>query len=422
CARKYGVLPHVRCGENVVRAEYDAASCTWTVHTSAGRRYRARVLIGGTGGLSNPAYPSIPGLEKFRGRRFHSAAWDHDFDLRGKRVAVIGTGASAIQFVPQIAPKVAQLALYQRSAPWIVSKADRRVSSLEQALFRRFPGTQKLMRQALYWKLESRALAFVVKPELMAQAERMARQHIEQQIADPALRSRVTPNYQIGCKRILLSDDYYPALTRPNVELVTTPIREANERGLVTEDGSERAVDAILFGTGFKAQEFISRGAFIGTGGVDLLDTWRDGMEAYKGATVSGFPNLFFICGPNTGLGHNSIIYMIESAVAYILDAVQAMRKNGWAAVDVRPDAQAAYNANLQTKLGTAIWQSGCKSWYLNENGRNTALWPDFTFRFRKLTRSFDAEAYRTFRSAHTAKPATDFGSRPEPLEASATL
>jgi cation diffusion facilitator CzcD-associated flavoprotein CzcO len=408
CANKYGILPHVRCGENVVRAEYDESSCTWTVHTSTGGTYRARVVVSGMGGLSNPAYPQIPGLDRFEGRSFHSAAWDHDFDLRGKRVAVIGTGASAIQFVPQIAPQVEKLFVYQRSAPWIVSKADRRVTRLEQALFRKLPFMQGLMRQALYWKLESRAFAFVVKPELMQQAERMAKNHIEKQVRDPELRRKVTPDYQIGCKRILLSDDYYPALTRPNVDLITTPIREVGAHSVIDQNGNERPVDAIVFGTGFRTQDFIERGAFTGVGGTDIVDAWRGGIEAYKGATVSGFPNLFFICGPNTGLGHNSIIYMIEAACSYILDAIVTMRERGWAAVDVRPEVQAAYNRDLQAKLGTAIWQSGCKSWYLDENGRNTALWPDFTFRFKKLTRSFDAEAYRPVRLGDVVAAGSD--------------
>jgi cyclohexanone monooxygenase len=415
CATKYGILPHVRCNENVVRAEYDDRSCTWTVHTSAGHTYRARVLVSGMGGLSNPAYPQIPGLDQFEGRSFHSATWDHDYDLRGKRVAVIGTGASAIQFVPQIAPKVGKLHLFQRSAPWIVSKPDRRVTRLEKALFQRFPFTQGLMRQALYWRLESRAFAFVVRPELMQQAERMARNHLENQVRDPELLRKVTPDYQIGCKRILLSDDYYPALARPNVEVVTTPIAEVRAHGVVDREGREREVDAIIFGTGFKTQQFVERGAFFGAGGTDIVDAWQGGMEAYKGATVSGFPNLFFICGPSTGLGHNSIIYMIEAAVSYVLDAIVTMQRRGWAAVDVRPDAQAAFNRDLQAKLGTAIWQKGCKSWYLDENGRNTTLWPDFTFRFKKLTRTFDPDAYRPVRLADASVTAAD-AQAPAPL------
>jgi len=395
CADKHGIAPHIRFDSEVTRAEWSEADGLWTVRTSSGAEHRARVLVSAMGALSNPAYPAIEGLDRFEGARFHSASWDHDCDLGGKRVAVIGTGASAIQFVPQIVPRAGRVDLYQRTPPWIVPKPDRRVTRFERFLFRRLPFTQRLLRTAIYWKLESRVLAFAVNPKLMKIAQRAARHHMRRQVKDPELRRKLTPDYTIGCKRILISDDFYPAVSRPHVELVTDAIREVRARSLVTADGRERAADAMIFGTGFKVQEAVPRGTIIGRGGLDLVDAWKTGVEAYKGTAVAGFPNLFFILGPNTGLGHSSMVYMIESQVTYVVDAVRQMLANGWRAVDVSVDAQAAYNRALQARQVGAVWATGCKSWYLDERGRNTALWPGFTFRFRRETRRFDRDRYR---------------------------
>jgi cyclohexanone monooxygenase len=232
------------------------------------------------------------------------------------------------------------------------------------------------------------------KPFLMKQAERLAKSYIASQIPDPDLQRKVTPDYTMGCKRILLADDYYPALARPNVDVITDSIREVRQHGIVTVDGTEHPVDAIVFGTGFTVQNLVPKGFFIGTGGRDITDVWEGGLEAYKGTTVAGFPNLFFIAGPNTGLGHTSMVFMIESQIAYVMDALDRMRKNGWASVDVKPEVQAAYNANLQNKHTGAVWKSGCRSWYLDARGRNTTLWPGFTFVFRRETATFDAAAY----------------------------
>jgi cation diffusion facilitator CzcD-associated flavoprotein CzcO len=394
CADKHGLAPHIRFGAEVVKTEWSEEQGLWHLHTASGAVHRARVLVSAMGALSNPAYPAIDGLDRFQGARFHSATWDHGFDLDGKRVAVIGTGASAIQFVPQIAPRVAQLDVYQRTPPWIIPRLDRPVSAFERFLFRRLPFTQRLRRSAIYWKLESRVLAFAVNPRLMKIAERTARRHMRRQVTDGELRRKLTPDYTIGCKRILISDDYYPAFSRPSVALVTDPVREVRARSVVTADGRERETEAIIFGTGFTVQEPVRPGAVVGRGGVDLTAAWKGGMEAYKGTAVSGFPNLFFILGPNTGLGHSSMIYMIESQVAYVVDAVRQMIANRWSAVDVSADAQAAYNRALEARQRGAVWQTGCKSWYLDRNGRNTALWPGFTFRFRRQTRRFDAAAY----------------------------
>ena len=403
-AVKHELLSHVRFGADVVNARYDEQAQRWTVQTRDGRSFTARVLISGMGGLSTPAYPELPGIERFRGQSFHSAHWDHDYDLRGKRVAVVGTGASAIQFVPQIQKQVAKLDLYQRTPPWIMPKPDREIGDTERGLYRRFPILQRLHRAAIYAFLESRVLGFVVSPAIMKLAENVARRHINKYIKDPVLRAKLTPDFTFGCKRVLISDDYYPALAQKNVDVIDTGIREVRAHSVVTNDGVERPVDCIIYGTGFKAQEPLPRGAVFGRGGQDILDAWQQGAEAYKGTTVAGFPNFFMIVGPNTGLGHSSMVYMIESQVAYILDAVKQIRRGGWSAVDVRPERQSAYNARLQSRLQKAIWTAGgCKSWYLNENGKNTTLWPGFTFVFRRQVARFDVRDYHVEKAAVAA-------------------
>lgn len=396
CTDKHDLRRRIRFGTRVDRCELDEANRLWILTSSTGERFRARVLVAGVGALHVPAYPTLPGRDRFLGKSFHSAEWDESYPLEGKRVAVIGTGASAIQFVPQIAPIVQHLALFQRTPPWIIPKPDRAITKAEQWLFERVPSLQRAARAAIYWQLESRVLAFVKYPRLMKLAALVAKHHIERQIADPELARKVTPAYEIGCKRILISDDYYPALCRPNVDVMTAPIREIDERGVVTNDGVHHDVDAILYGTGFDVQHPIPRGAIIGRGGRDLIDAWPEGPEAYLGITVSGFPNLFFLLGPNTALGHSSVIYMIESQVAYVMDALRTMRDGGLSEVDVKPEVQRRFNDDLKRRHAGAIWSSGCRSWYLNEHGRNTTLWPGATFRYRALTRSFDVESYHT--------------------------
>ena len=318
-------------------------------------------------------------------------------------MAVIGTGASAIQFVPQLQKLAGTVDLYQRTPPWIMPKPDRRISALEQRLFKRLPQAQRAIREAIYWSLEGRVLGFVLNPKAMKLPELLARRHIRKQIKDPELRAKVTPDFAFGCKRVLISDDYYPALAQANVEVISTGVREVKAHSIVTSDGVERPVDCIVYGTGFKAQDPLPRGAIFGRQGQDLLDAWKDGPEAYLGTSIHGFPNLFMLVGPNTGLGHSSMVYMIESQIAYVLDALKTMRREGLSEVEVKAPVQARYNQSLQKQLGKAIWASGCKSWYVNANGKNTTLWPGFTFRFRQATRHFKLGDYRVSRVAETA-------------------
>ncbi|WP_293368881.1 NAD(P)/FAD-dependent oxidoreductase [Nevskia sp.] len=394
CADKYDLRRHIVFGANVQQARYDDRAATWTVTTADGRSYSANVLVSGMGGLSNPAMPNVKGLEKFKGKAFHSAHWDHNYDLTGKKVAVIGTGASAIQFVPQIQKAAGRVDLYQRTAPWIMPKPDREIGPTERKLYKTLPAVQNAYRKAIYWALESRVLGFAVNPKLMGLVEGIARGHIRKQIKAPELRAKVTPDYTIGCKRILISNDYYPALAEANVEVITDSIAEVRANSVVDANGVERKVDAIIYGTGFKAQDPMPRGTVFGRGGVDLLDAWKNGPEAYLGLSVAGFPNFFMLVGPNTGLGHNSMVFMIESQVAYVMDALKTMRVQNLRAVDVKPDAQVTFNKGIQGQLSKTVWTSGCKSWYVDANGKNTTLWPGFTFVYRGKTRRFKTDQY----------------------------
>ena len=394
CVGRFGLWPHIRRDHALQDATWDDAAHRWRIATDGGP-LTADVLILATGPLSEPVTPAIPGLDRFAGTIFHSARWDHRHDLTGERVAVVGTGASAIQFVPQIQPQVGQLILFQRTPPWIVPRLDRPVLARRRALYRALPLAQRLRRWQLYWRRELSAIAFVRQPERFADAEGIAARHLARQVPDPALRAKLTPNYRMGCKRILLSDDFYPALTRENVAVVTAQIREVRAHSIVAEDGTERPVDTIILATGFRATDPPFAAQVRGRDGRSLADAWRDGQRAYLGTTVAGFPNLFICLGPNTGLGHSSMIVMIESQVAYIRDALRTLARQNLAAVEVRADVQEAHNADVQRHMARTIWSTGCKSWYLDAHGRNTTLWPGFTWQYRLKTRRFDAQSYR---------------------------
>ena len=394
CAERFGVLPHVRLGQEVTSLEWDDDAAHWHVRTPT-TAMTADVVVAGVGALSEPSVPALPGLERFEGTVFHSATWDHEHDLRGRRVAVVGTGASAIQFVPQIQPLVERLTLFQRTPPWVLPRRNRRYGRLERLCYRRLPFLQYLARAAIYLGHETFVLGFTRSRGLMRLGRRAAVAHLRRQVPDPALREKLTPDYVLGCKRVLLSDDYYPSLTQSNVEVVTAGIGEVTAGGVVTADGVEHEVDTIIFGTGFHVTDFPAARRIRGRHGRVLADAWRQGVEAYLGTTVAGFPNLFLMTGPNTGLGHSSMVYMIESQTAYVLDAIGQMERRGAAVVEVRPEVQARFNAELAGRSEGTVWTGGgCRSWYLDERGRNTTLWPGFTFEFRRRTRRFDTESY----------------------------
>jgi cation diffusion facilitator CzcD-associated flavoprotein CzcO len=402
-AQRFDLMPHIRFGHEVQGATWDEDAALWRIETAQGP-LTARFVVAGQGGLSDPAIPDLPGLERFQGPAFHSAQWDHDHELDGERVAVIGTGASSIQFIPYIQPKVGKLTLFQRTPPWVMPHPDRPIRDSEKRLFRRLPFTQKLFRAAIYAFFESRVVPFTKAPGLMKAGERIALRHMAQDVPDKELRRKLTPHYRMGCKRVLMSNTYYQALAQPNAEVVTDAIREVRERSIVTADGVEHEVDTIIFGTGFKVTDLPMADWVRGRDGRTLAEVFQGSPEGYLGTTVAGFPNLFLLTGPNTGLGHNSIVYVLESQFNYVLSALRTLKRRGAGVFDVKPEVQQRYNAELQEQLKGTVWNTGgCSSWYLDRNGRNTVLWPTWTWKYRLRTRRFDAESYRLERVGSNA-------------------
>lgn len=383
CSHKQGLREKIWFGCALAEARFDEAQDLWQVRTSDGRAFSTRVLVSAMGPLSRPAIPQLPGLESFAGKVFHSARWDHSFEPRGQRVAVIGTGASAIQFVPRLQASAEQLLLFQRTPAWVLPKPDRPFTPAELDRLRRIPGWRRLFRWMIYWRQEFTGLGFLAAPSLMARAQSLATRFLKKHIKDPALRARLLPDYTMGCKRILLSNDYYPALAQPNVQVhAMDALQGVTARGLLIE-GREVPVDAIVFGTGFRTTDLLTPLRLIGRGGVDLNEVWaRDGLGAHNGVCVAGFPNLFLLLGPNTGLGHNSAVFMIETQARYVLKALDRLRARGASAVEVRPQAQQAFAQEMDRRTRGTVWKSGCRSWYLDARGRNVTLWPGFTFSY----------------------------------------
>ena len=395
CVTDFGLEAKIRLDAEVETAKYHEAQGHWEIALSNGETLRARALVSAVGGLSRPAIPEIEGLADFEGRVFHTAAWDADCDLAGKRVAVVGTGASAIQLVPQLARTAKRVTVFQRTPPWVVPKHDRPIRRWERWLMHKAPVTQRLFRAFLYWRQELLGVGFTLSARLMAYGHYQARRHIEQSIANPELRDAVTPDYQIGCKRVLLSDDYYPSLERENVKLVARGVAGFTRDGVVDADGAETKSDVVIFATGFNAVDPLSPTRIYGRGGRELAEDWKDGPEAYLGISVSGYPNLFLLMGPNTGLGHNSVIFMIESQIRYSASLIKALLADRDRDIEVRSEVQSAFNQKLQSSFAGSVWSSGCKSWYQTDSGRQFAIWPGFTFMYwfrtlRPRYRDFD--------------------------------
>ena len=396
----FGLGPDLRLDTEVLRAAWDDAALLWRVSTSGGD-LTADVLISACGGLTEPAYPRIPDTEEFTGDAMHTARWDHDVDLRGKRVAVVGTGASAIQVVPAIAPIAKEVVLLQRTPPWVLPRRDRAVPAWYRSLLSASPTLQRTMREASSWAREVQLLSFTRQGPFRAMGERMARRHLEKQIPDPVLRERVTPRYDMGCKRILISDDYFLALMRDNVT-VASALQRVTATGVVDADGAEHPVDVIVWATGFKVLDPPLADRIVGRDGDTLAQAFdRNGMSAYRGTTVAGFPNLYILQGPNTGLGHSSVVLMSEAQIDYLVPAVASGLVH-----EVDPARQEAYRDEIDQRLATTVWQQGgCSSWYQNGHGRNVALWPGSTHGFARSMRRFDPDAYRV-RRGRLGRPA----------------
>ncbi|MDX6350762.1 MAG: hypothetical protein QOF84_5552 [Streptomyces sp.] len=402
----FGLRPHIRFNSEVQQARWDGEARLWRLRTAQGE-LTADLVISATGPLSDPRLPDIPGLDSFPGAVFHSSRWDHDYDLKGKRVAMVGTGASAIQIVPSIQPEVKSLTVVQRTPPWVMPKMDRGINKAEQWLHHQIPATAKARRGLLWLVREFQVGAFVKRPKLMKAAEQLAKSNMRRSIKDPELRAKLTPDYTIGCKRILLSNDYYPALAQPNTELVASGLKEVRGSTIVMADGTEREVDAIVFGTGFHVTDMPIGDRVIGADGRSLAEHWKDGMAALRGCTVDGFPNLLLIIGPNSGLGNSSMILMIEASLNYVAEYLRALDTTGAYALDAKPDAVRSWNTEMQRRMARTVWTTGgCKSWYLDSNGRNTTAWPGTTAEFRRATRRLKLEEYALLRTAPASAPA----------------
>ena len=418
CASHYGIMPHIRFDHAVQSCAWDEDARRWRISTSK-ETITADVVVAAAGALSEPSVPKIPGLETFEGPAFHSARWDHGVDLTGRRVAVVGTGASSIQFVPEIQPKVGKLDVFQRTPPWILPRSNPSLTAGQRKAFRSFPILQQLARGQIYAITELFGLGFR-HPALMKPLQRAALGYLESCVPDPVLRAKLTPSYTLGCKRILFSSKYLPTLVKSNVEVVTEGIKEVRARSIVTRDGQERPVDAVIFGTGFYVSD-LPFGKYVqGRGGRTLDDVWQGSPQAHLGTTVSGFPNFFFLLGPNTGLGHTSVVYMIESQIAHITSALRYMRDHRIGTVEPRAEAQAAFVAEIDDRLQRTVWnQGGCASWYIDKTGRNSTLWPDATWRFRRRVKNFNPAEYllddaADSRPSATVRPArTRAGARP---------
>ena len=406
CTRRFGIRDRIHLDCEMREATWEEAEQRWRIDTSRGEVF-ARVLVVAPGLLSEPKTPDIPGLDTFEGETVHTARWGEGRDFAGERVAVVGTGATAVQLVPRLQPEVERLYVLQRTPPWVLPLLDRAVGDRLKRLYRAVPAAQDVARGFVYSLREPLAVPMAIAPKLAKLLEAVSRAHLRRQVRDRELRRTLTPDYVVGCKRMLLTNAWYPALTSANVELITEGLEEIRGRILVGSHGTEREVDAIIFATGFTPTDPPIAHALRGTDGRTLAEAWDGSPQAYLGTTVAGFPNLFFMYGPNTNLGHNSIIYMLESQYEYLMRAMRAMRDRGLGRIEVREDVQRAFNEGVQRRLKSTVWNSGrCASWYLDADGENPVMWSDFTFRFRRLAKGFDLDEH------HVAARARDGAGR----------
>lgn len=403
--KNYELNPLIQFNKEVISTIYNENECHWDVHLKDGQHLQAQFLIFASGPLHIPQIPNIKGIEKFKGEIFHSASWNHQYDLNGKAIASIGTGGSAIQYIPEIAPKTEQLYVFQRTAAWVIPRDERQYNALDKRLFEKFDWFRKLHRARLYWSNESRVVP-IVKPQMMKLGQKLATAFIHYQVKNKSIAKKLTPDYTMGCKRILVSNKYYPTFNRPNVELVTDAIEQITEDSIIIKDGSKRKIDCLIYGTGFITDPRIYLKSFqcYGENNLELKDAWQEGAESYLGMSTKGFPNLFQLLGPNTVLGHNSVIFMIESQVNYIVQLIQASDQLKIDAVAVKAEIQDQFNEKVQAQFQGTVWQSGCVSWYQQEGGKNFSLWPSYTWKYWLDTRKVKLADYR-FLSKTTHSP-----------------
>ena len=407
-AEEHGLEPYVRLGHEVLGADWDEDAGLWHVQT-AGGPIDARFLVSGMGPLTNPIAPDIAGLDTFTGTVFHSGSWNHEHDLTGERVAVIGTGSSAAQFVPEIAPKTERLLVFQRTPAWVFPRMNRHISGFERAAYRRFPAVQRAVRWKQYLRHEVLGIA-LRSPRMSGVLERLCQAHLARQVPDPALRAKLTPDFRPGCKRLIISDDWYPAIARDDVDLITDAITEVRPEGVVTADGAVHEVDTLILGTGYEIMPVAD--PLRGRGGVSLTERWAAHREAYLGTTVAGYPNYFMLVGPNTATGHTSVLLYAEAQIDYVLQAIAHVERNGARSLEVREEPQHAFSEAIREQLQGSVWLvGGCNSWYLNEQGGTSVLWPGTTWEFSAALRQLDPSDYELDWAPSPAE-------RPEPVAA----
>lgn len=418
CAQRENILPYIRFHTEVTAAAWDESRNLWVLDTTGGQ-LTATSVVNATGALSEPKYPNIPGLETFTGTSFHSARWNHDYDLTDKRVAVIGTGASAVQIVPEIAPITAQLDVYQRSPAWVPPHTGRATAALERRLLRKIPAAQRLPRAEVYYQRELYALGWTRWRQPVTALEAICRAHLRRQVRDPAVRRKLTPDYRLGCKRPTPSNTYLRMFNRTNVELVTDGIVEVRPHSIVTADGTERDVDAVIFATGFHVTDSPMLTRIRGRDGRTLGEVFDGSPRAYLGTTIDGFPNTYTLLGPNTGNLTTSVVLMVESQIDYVLACLSSMREKNLASIEPTPQAVADHTERVRELSKDSVWLTGgCQSWYLDRNGHNSTLWPDFSWRFDELTRAFQPKDHiMTSRAPVTERPARIAGIRTRVIE-----
>ncbi len=394
CVKKYDLEKHILFNWEVKAAKYDEKNAIWEITNQHNEKLKANIAVVGNGPLHIPSLPDIEGIEDFKGAVFHSAQWNHEYDLHNKNVCVIGTGASAIQFVPEIQPKVKKLYLMQRTAPWVLPKPDGAFTATQNVLFEKIPFVQKLNRDFIYYLNEAQVVGMMYNDNILKLGEMLGKRHINKYIKDPELKRKLTPTFKLGCKRVLLSNNYYQAMAQPNLDVITDGIQKFTKDSVVTNDGKSRKIDAIILGTGFHVADSFQYYNVQGKDGAQLKEVLGGSPEAYYGTSIHHFPNLFIMLGPNTGLGHNSMVYMIESQTNYIIDCVQKMLHQNIKSIEVKKEVQTKFNIEIQKKLEGTIWLSGCKSWYLSADGKNHTVWPGFTLEFRNRTKTINLNDY----------------------------
>ncbi|GAB2663321.1 NAD(P)/FAD-dependent oxidoreductase [Saccharopolyspora gloriosae] len=399
CAEDFDLVPHLRMEHEVLDAAWDEDEQHWNVVTDKGA-WQAQVLVGATGPFSEPSVPDLPGLERFQGKVFHTAQWDHEHDLAGERVAIIGTGASGVQIIPRVQPVAGELTVFQRTPTWIMPHPDRRMTRFEQRVFRRFPAVQRFARECFDLVQEALVPGFVHRPGLLKGMEWLGRAHLRRQVRDRELRAKLTPHYSFGCKRPTFSNKYYPALAAPNVDVVTSGIAEVRENGIVTGDGTLHELDTIIMGTGFRMTDNPVFDRVRGKNGRSINEVWQGDAQAYLGTTISGFPNFFFLLGPNSVV-YTSQVVTIEAQVAYIMSCLRQIERRELASIDVKPEVQQSFADEVEHGLRNSVWNvGGCSSYYLNDAGRNFVFYPGFNRAFRSRTREAELADYHTSSAA----------------------